>query len=139
MKTSATSKFIGTSSRKIGLVAQLIRGRRVNDAVALLEHTPKRATDPVGKTLASAIANAENNHNARKNDLVVESVFVGPGPSLKRFRPRAKGSAGSIKKRSSHITVIVSDALVTTPTKNMEAAQEAPKTKTVEAKTEEAK
>src|SRR5881628_2731961 len=109
MKTQATAKFVGTSARKTGLVAALIRGRRALDARTILAYTDKSATVPVGKVLESAIANAENNHGARANDLVVESVLIGPGPTLKRSRPRAKGSASAIRKRSSHITVIVSD------------------------------
>jgi large subunit ribosomal protein L22 len=109
MNVQATAKFVGTSSRKIGLVAALIRGRQASDAMTVLAHTPKRATDPVGKVLKSAIANAENNHNLNVRDLRVESVLVGPGPTLKRFRPRAKGQASSILKRSSHITVVLSD------------------------------
>lgn len=109
MKTQATAKFVGTSARKTGLVAALIRGRRAVDAQHILGATNKRATGPVGKVLASAMANAENNHGAKVADLVVESVLIGPGPTLKRSRPRAKGSASAIRKRSSHITVIVSD------------------------------
>ena len=109
MKTSATAKFVGTSARKTGLVAALIRGRRATDAQHILRTTDKRATVPVGKVLMSAIANAENNYNARLADLVVESVLIGPGPSLKRSMPRAKGSSSAILKRSSHITVVISD------------------------------
>jgi large subunit ribosomal protein L22 len=109
MKTSATAKFVGTSARKTGLVAALIRGRRAVDAQIILANTDKRATGPVGKVLASAIANAENNHNAKAANLMVESVLIGPGPTLKRSMPRAKGSASAIRKRSSHITVVVSD------------------------------
>jgi large subunit ribosomal protein L22 len=111
MKTSATAKFVGTSARKTGLVAALIRGRNAIDAGVILANTDKRATGPVGKVLASAIANAENNLGAKASGLVVESVFIGPGPTLKRSRPRAKGSASAIRKRSSHITVVVSDVL----------------------------
>jgi large subunit ribosomal protein L22 len=110
MKTSATAKFVGTSARKTGLVAALIRGRRAIDAQNILANTDKRATGPVGKVLSSAIANAENNLGAKVSNLVVESVFIGPGPTLKRSMPRAKGSASAIRKRSSHITVIVTDA-----------------------------
>lgn len=109
MRTQATAKFVGTSARKVNLVAALIRGRKATDAQVVLANTAKRATDPVGEVLKSAIANAENNFNAKKAELVVESVFVGPGPTLKRFRPRARGAAGSIRKRTSHITVILSD------------------------------
>ena len=109
MKTQAPAKFVGTSARKTGLVAALIRGRRAVDAQQILAVTNKRATGPVGKVLASAVANAENNHGAKAADLVVDSVLIGPGPTLKRSRPRAKGSASAIRKRSSHITVVVSD------------------------------
>jgi large subunit ribosomal protein L22 len=109
MKTQATAKFVGTSARKTGLVAALIRGRRAADAQAILANTPKRATVPVGKVLTSAIANAENNFGAKATDLVIESVLIGPGPSLKRSTPRGKGSASAILKRSSHITVVVTD------------------------------
>jgi large subunit ribosomal protein L22 len=109
MRTSATAKFVGTSARKTGLVAALIRGRRAVDAQVILANTDKRATGPVGKVLASAIANAENNHNAKLSNLMVESVLIGPGPTLKRSMPRAKGSSSAIRKRSSHITVVVAD------------------------------
>jgi len=109
MKTQATAKFVRTSARKTGLVAALIRGRRALDAQVILAHTPKHASVPVGKVLTSAIANAENNHGARATDLVIESVLIGPGPTLKRARPRAKGSSASIMKRSSHVTVVVTD------------------------------
>jgi large subunit ribosomal protein L22 len=111
MKTQATAKFVGTSARKTGLVAALIRGRRAVEARTILANTDKRATVPVGKVLESAIANAENNHSAKLSDLIVESVLIGPGPTLKRSMPRAKGSASAIRKRSSHITVVVSDGL----------------------------
>ncbi len=120
MKTSATAKFVGTSARKTGLVAALIRGRRAVDAQVILANTDKRATGPVGKVLASAIANAENNHNAKLANLMVESVLIGPGPTLKRSRPRAKGSSSAIRKRSSHITVVVADAKVVEKTAKAE-------------------
>lgn len=109
MRTQATAKFVGTSARKTGLVAGLIRGRRAVEAQVILEHADQRAAGPVGKVLASAVANAMNNHRLQRDRLVVEQVLIGPGPTLKRFRPRAKGAASSIRKRSSHITVVVSD------------------------------
>jgi large subunit ribosomal protein L22 len=112
MKTSATAKYIGTPARKTGLVAALIRGRGVVDAQVILRNTDKRASVAVGKVLDSAIANAENNYNAKARDLIVESVWIGPGPSLKRTRTRAKGSSSAILKRSSHITVTVTDGKV---------------------------
>ena len=107
MKTSATAKFVGTSARKVGLVAALIRGRSALEAQQILAFTPKRASETVGNVLNSAVANATNNHNAKKGELVVDAVLVGPAPTIKRFRPRAKGAASSIRKRSSHITVVV--------------------------------
>jgi len=109
MNVRATAKFVGTSSRKVGLAAALIRGQKATEAVTVLRHTPQRATEPVGKVLASAIANAENNYNLRATNLVVESVLVGPGRTLKRFRPRAQGRAYPVRKRSSHITVVLRD------------------------------
>jgi large subunit ribosomal protein L22 len=149
MKTQATAKFVGTSARKTGLVAALIRGLRASDAQAILANTSKRATVPVGKVLDSAIANAENNFNAKARDLVVESVLIGPGPSLKRSRTRGKGGSAAILKRSSHITVVVSDGQeavtlnsakseITKPVedKAVEPKAEAAKPKAAKAKTE---
>jgi len=109
MNVRATAKFVGTSSRKVGLAAELIRGQKAQSAVTVLAQAPQRASNPVGKVLASAIANAENNYNLSARNLVVESVLVGPGPTLKRFRPRAQGRAFPIRKRTSHITVVLSD------------------------------
>ena len=109
MKLSATAKYTGTSARKIGLVAAMIRGKKVAEAEQILMFAPQRATEVVGQTLRSAVANATNNNSLKKGDLVVESVLVGPAPTLKRFRPRAKGAASSIRKRSSHITVALKE------------------------------
>ena len=135
MKTSATAKFVGTSARKTGLVAALIRGRRAIDAQVILLNTDKRATGPIGKVLKSAIANAENNHNAKAANLTIESVLIGPGPTLKRSRPRAKGSASAIRKRSSHITVVVSDGAVIRAQADREAKTAAKATAKAEATT----
>ena len=110
MKTQATAKFVGTSNRKVGLVAALIRGRSADEALTVLRFTPKRAADPVGKVLASAIANATNNHGAKQRDLVIDQVLVGAGPTLKRFRPRSRGMAAPVRHRSSHITVVLRDS-----------------------------
>jgi large subunit ribosomal protein L22 len=109
MIVSATAKYIGTSSRKIGLVAQAVRGKRATEAVAILAAIEKRAAGPLDKVLKSAIANAENNHGIKRSDLTVEQVLVGPSKTLKRYRPRARGSAYPVRKRSSHITVSVSN------------------------------
>lgn len=124
MNVRAKAKFVGTSPRKIGLVAALIRGKKVDEARTVLNNTHKRATDPVGKVLNSAIANAENNFNLSSKNLVVESVLVGPGPTLKRFRPRAQGRAASILKRTSHITVVLKDSSKT-KTSDAKAKKEA--------------
>lgn len=127
MNVRASAKMVGTSNRKIGLVAALIRGRKAQDAVMVLTQTPKRASTPVNKVLQSAIANAENNYNLSARDLTVESVTVGPGPTLKRFRPRGRGRASAILKRTSHITVVLADgAAKASSTKATSAAELAP-------------
>lgn len=131
MKAVATAKMVRTSPRKVNLVASLVRAQKVTDARVILANTNKGATVVVGKVLDSAVANAENNLNLTANDLVVESVFVGQGPTLKRIRPRARGQASRINKRTSHITVIVSDQkpLETKPASKAEPIKaEAPKT-----------
>lgn len=125
MNVRATAKFVGTSSRKVGLVAALIRGRRASDAALILTQTPKRAANPVGKVLSSAIANAENNYHMKAQDLTIESVLVGPGPTLKRFRPRAQGRAFPIRKRTSHITVVLSEDAVKPAPKPVKAEAKA--------------
>ena len=88
-------------------VIDLIRGMQVADAKAVLMNTPNGATEPVGKVLNSAIANAENNMNLSADTLFVAEVFADQGPTLKRFRPRAQGRASRIRKRTSHITIIL--------------------------------
>lgn len=113
MKTRATAKFLPTSARKAGLVAGLVRGRSATEASSLLSVTNKKAAKILGDVLNSAIANAENNFGAKKAELTVESVLVGPGRTLKRFRPRAKGSAARIRHRTSHITIVLSDVAST--------------------------
>lgn len=109
VKISATAKYLGTSARKVGLVSAMVRGKRVAEAEQILMFAPQRATEIVGEALKSAVANATNNLNLKKGDLVIESVLVGPAPMLKRFRARAKGAASSIKKRSSHVTVVLKE------------------------------
>lgn len=109
MKTMAKAKMTRTSSRKMNLVAALIRGQSASEATITLAHTNKAAADVVGKVLASAIANAENNHNLKRQDLTVESVLVGAGPTLKRSRSRSRGQVHRILKRTSHLTIILND------------------------------
>ncbi|MGX7014767.1 50S ribosomal protein L22 [Vagococcus silagei] len=105
----ATAKTVRTSPRKTRLVVDLIRGKQVGEAVSILKFSPNKAAGIVEKVLMSAIANAENNFDLDVEDLVVSEVFVNEGPTMKRYRPRAKGSASPINKRTSHITVVVSE------------------------------
>jgi large subunit ribosomal protein L22 len=103
----AVAKYIRTSPRKMRLVADMIRGKSAQEAWNILEFTPKRATGPMKKVLESAIANAQNNNDIAPDTLKVWRVMVDEGPTLKRFRPRARGRASAIKKRTCHITVVV--------------------------------
>ncbi|AQP53856.1 50S ribosomal protein L22 [Vagococcus penaei] len=105
----ATAKTVRTSPRKTRLVVDLIRGKHVGEAISTLKFSPNKAAGIVEKVLMSAIANAENNFDLDVENLVVSEVFVNEGPTMKRFRPRAKGSASPINKRTSHITVVVSE------------------------------
>lgn len=108
-QTRAVAKYIRIAPRKVRLVVDLVRGKRVNEALAILKFTPRGASPVVEKVLRSAIANAENNHNMDTDRLYVKEIFVDPGPTLKRFHPRAQGRAYSIMKRTSHITVVVAE------------------------------
>lgn len=108
-KAVANVNNIRIPARKVRLVVDLIRGKKVGDAVAILRHTPRSASPIVEKLLNSAIANAEHNYQLDVNKLVVSEVFVNEGPTLKRFQPRSQGRAFSIFKRSSHITLVVSE------------------------------
>jgi large subunit ribosomal protein L22 len=90
-------------------MVDLIRGLPAAEAQTVLRFAPQAASEPVGKVLASAIANAENNHGMNTDALVVSAAYVDEGPTLKRFRPRAQGRAYRIRKRTSHITVVVSE------------------------------
>ncbi|MFH0916081.1 MAG: 50S ribosomal protein L22 [bacterium] len=106
---NATAKYVRVSPRKAGDVAQLIRGKRVTEAKAILMLSPRAAAKLVGKVLDSAVANAENNHNLDADDLYVVQAYVNGGPTIKRFRPRAMGRASRIRKRTSHITVCIGE------------------------------
>lgn len=108
-QAKAVARTIRIAPRKVRLVVDLIRGKQVGEAVAILRLTPKAASPVVEKVLKSAIANAEHNYDMDVNNLVVSEVFVDEGPTLKRFRPRAQGRATAINKRTSHITVVVSE------------------------------
>ncbi|MBM7707523.1 50S ribosomal protein L22 [Chryseomicrobium aureum] len=108
-QAKAIARTVRIAPRKVRLVVDLIRGKQVGEAVAILNHTPRSASPVVEKLLKSAIANAEHNYDLDINSLVVSEVFVDEGPTLKRFRPRAQGRASAINKRTSHITLVVSE------------------------------
>lgn len=103
----ATAKYVRVAPRKARAVVSLIRNKSVDQALEVLQLTDRAVAVDVAKVLRSAIANAEYNNNLRADDLVVKAAFVDEGPTLKRVRPRAKGSASRINKRMSHITVVV--------------------------------
>lgn len=103
----AIAKYIRISPRKVKIVIDLIRGKQVDQALAILMYTPKAAAPVVLKLLNSAIANAENNLQLNREDLYVAEVFANPGPTLKRYVARSRGSASPMLKRTSHITVVL--------------------------------
>ena len=110
VKTAKASlMYARISSRKVRIVADLIRGKDVNEALATLKFTPKAASILIEKLLKSAIANAENNHGMRHEKLYISEIYANQGPTLKRIRPAAKGSAVRIRKRTSHITVVLKE------------------------------
>ena len=109
MESKAIAKTVRIAPRKVRLVLDLVRGKKVKEALGILEFTTRAASLPVAKVIKSATANAEHNYGMNSNDLVVSQAFANEGPTLKRFRPRAKRSASSINKRTSHITIVVSD------------------------------
>ncbi|MBM7544327.1 50S ribosomal protein L22 [Periweissella beninensis] len=105
----ATAKTVRVAARKVRLVLDLVRGKSVAEAFAILKFSPRGASEDVYKVLKSAVANAENNFSLDQEDLYVSEAFANEGATLKRFRPRAKGSASPINKRTSHITIVVSE------------------------------
>lgn len=109
MEARAIAKYIRMSPLKVGVVLNLIRGKNVNEAFAILQYTPKDAAVVINKVLKSAVANAENNLNLDLSKLYVAEAHVGQGPTLKRFRPHAQGRAFRIKKRTSHVTLVVKE------------------------------
>ncbi|MCF7925190.1 MAG: 50S ribosomal protein L22 [Candidatus Izimaplasma sp.] len=109
MEAKAQAKMVRISSRKVKLVLDLIRGKAVPEALAILQLTPRKASPVVAKVIKSAVANAEHNYNMDTDNLFVKEIYVGEGPTLKRFRPRAQGRATAINKRTSHITAVVAE------------------------------
>ena len=108
-EVKATAKYIRIAPRKVRIVMNLVRGKSVADALAILKFTPKIGADAVEKVLRSAIANAENNFDMDVDRLFISSAFVDQGPTLKRIHPRSRGQAFKILKHTSHITVAVNE------------------------------
>ncbi|XFA98282.1 50S ribosomal protein L22 [Candidatus Izemoplasma sp. B36] len=109
MEAKAIAKSVRISPRKVRLVVDLIRGKQVGEAYAILRNTPRRASLPVEKLLKSAVANAEHNYQLEQENLYVKEVFVGEGKTMKRFQPHAQGRAFQILKRTSHIYLTVAE------------------------------
>ena len=106
-RPQAHAKYIRISSRKVKIVIDLIRGKNVDEALAILQYTPKAAAPVVAKVLNSAIANAVNNQELNRQNLYVAEVYANPGPTLKRYVARSRGSASPMLKRTSHISVVL--------------------------------
>ncbi len=110
MEARAELKFARISARKVKIVIDLIRGKSVNEAMAILKYTNKAAAPLVEKLLKSAVANAVNNNKMDATKLVVAEIYANQGPTMKRIMPRAQGRAFRIQKRTSHITLVVKEA-----------------------------
>jgi large subunit ribosomal protein L22 len=113
MQAVARSKYLRMSTRKIERVLNLVKGKKVDDALNILHFTLKSAAEPIEKTIRSAAANLGNKEEGQKldlSDIIIKSAYVNQGPTLKRFRPMSMGRAGRIRKRTSHLTVIVEDS-----------------------------
>ena len=109
MEVNATAKYIRIAPRKLRIVMNLIRGKKVSDAFAILKFIPKVGSEVVEKVLRSAVANAEHNNDMNVDNLYVSTCYVDQGPTLKRIHPRSRGQAFKILKHSSHVTVCVSE------------------------------
>lgn len=103
----ATARYVRVTPMKARRVIDLVRGKTVSEALSILKYAPQHASEPVGKVIASAAANAENNYGLDPRTLVITEAYADEGPTMKRFQPRAQGRAFQIRKRSSHITVVV--------------------------------
>ena len=110
LEARATLKYARISARKVKIVADLIRGKDAQEALSIVKFTPKASSEVIEKLLKSAIANAENNHFMNRANLFVAEIYANQGPTLKRIRPAAKGSAVRIRKRTSHITIVLRES-----------------------------
>ena len=140
MSVQAIAKGVNQSPRKVGVVAALVRGRTVEEAITILEHTPRRSALAVKKVIMSARANADYNHNYKPASLRIVEISVTPGPRMKRYRPAARGMALPYQKKSSHIKVVVDGELrqTTKPTAAKKTESKAPAKKPAAAKKEKA-
>ena len=111
LEAKAILRYARISSRKVKIVADLIRGKKVDEALAIVKFTPKASSEILEKLLKSAIANAVNNHGMNRGNLIVSEIYANQGPTLKRIRPAAKGSAVRIRKRTCHITIVVKEEI----------------------------
>ena len=107
MEAKAIAKYVRTSPRKAGQICSLVRGKNVDEALAILKYMPQKSAGIIAKVVKSAAANAENNMNMDPKKLYVSEVYANQGPTLKRFMPRAQGRATGIRKRTSHITIVL--------------------------------
>ncbi len=109
MAARAVARYVRIAPRKVRVVINLIRGKPVDEAMAILRHVPKAASEVLAKLVKSAAANAENNHDMNRKALYISEAYVDQGPTLKRWHPRQRGQAFPILKRTSHITVVVKE------------------------------
>ncbi len=109
MEVRAVTRNVRIAPEKARHVSRLIHGKSVTEALAIVDLSPRKAARLLGATLRSAVANAENNFDLKRQALVVKAAMVGPGPIIKRFRPKARGSAGKIRKRTSHLEIVLTD------------------------------
>ena len=110
MESKAVAKYLRISPRKIRLIMDEVRGKRVGEALNALTFSPQKGAHLLKKVIDSAVANAEANTNADVDNLYIKRIFADEGPTLKRFRPRAMGRASRIRKRTSHLTVIIDES-----------------------------
>ena len=109
MEAKATAKYVRVSPRKAGQICDLVRGKNVDEALAVLKYTPKAASPLVEKLVKSAIANAENNHNMDADKLYIAEIYANQGATMKRIRAATQGRANRIRKRTSHIEVVLKE------------------------------
>lgn len=109
MEAKAQARYVRIAPRKVRVVMNLIRGKKLDEVLTILRFTPKAASKMLEKLVKSAAANAQNNYEMNRDALYIDKCFVDQGPTLKRYRPRAQGRAAMIRKRTSHVTVILKE------------------------------